>query len=178
MTGVGSASRIRRRDPFRQWVSTRNISCRRIVASTFPSRRCSSNFNFALYLGREVKEENLLEATTASCRSAACTQRARSPSETPNCPVGTSTQPLGGSLSRRVTPVVILIGVLLTIGAAVMTERLVRRRRSAETLADENERLYDEQQTLAVSLQHALLPGLASDIAGVEVATRYVAGIT
>ncbi len=137
-----------------------------------------SNLNFALYLGREVKEENLLEATTGQLPISGVHATSTIPfGNTELTLVGMSTQPLGGSLSRRVTPVVILIGVLLTIGAAVMTERLVRRRRSAETLADENERLYDEQQTLAVSLQHALLPGLASDIAGVEVATRYVAGI-
>ena len=91
--------------------------------------------------------------------------------------MGTPTQPLGGSLSRRVTPVVILVGVLLAIGAALMTERLVRRRRSAEALAEENERLYGEQQSLAVSLQHALLPGLVPEITGVEIATVYVAGL-
>ena len=91
--------------------------------------------------------------------------------------VGTPTQPLGGSLSRQVTPGVILFGVVLAIGAALMTQRLVRRRRSAEALAGENERLYDEQQTLAVSLQHALLPGLVPEITGVEIATRYEAGL-
>ncbi len=141
-------------------------------SSTFP------NLNFALYLGREVQERNLLEATTGqlpiSGRHATTTVSFGNAELTL---VGTPTQPLGGSLARRVTPVVILVGVLLAIGAAVMTQRLVRRRRSAEALAEENERLYGEQQTLALSLQHALLPGLVPEITGVEIATRYVAGI-
>ncbi len=91
--------------------------------------------------------------------------------------MGTSTQPLGGSLSRQVTPFVILIGALLAVAAGVMTERLVRRRKLAEVLAEENQRLYGEQQGLADSLQHALLPRLIPDTPGVEIATRYEAGL-
>ena len=91
--------------------------------------------------------------------------------------MGTPTQPLGGSLARRVTPVVILVGTLLAIGAAVMTQRLVRRRRSAEALAGENELTLRRAADLALSLQHALLPGLVPEITGMEIATRYVAGI-
>jgi serine phosphatase RsbU (regulator of sigma subunit) len=91
--------------------------------------------------------------------------------------VGTPTQPLGGSLSRRVTSIVILVGIVLAFGAALMTERLVRRRRSAEVLAEENQRLYGEQQGLALTLQRALLPGRIPEIPGVEIATRYEAGL-
>jgi serine phosphatase RsbU (regulator of sigma subunit) len=144
----------------------------------FPQSTLFPNLNFALYLGREADEGGLLEATTSQLPIRGRLAITTIPfANTELTLVGTPTQPLGGSLARRVTPVVILVGVLLAIGAALMTQRLVRRRRSAESLAQENERLYSEQQTLAMSLQHALLPGLVPDITGVEIATRYVAGI-
>ena len=136
------------------------------------------NLNFALYLGRKVEEANLIEATTGNLPISGNHASTTIPFANAQLTlVGTPTEPLGGSLARRVTPVVILAGVILTIGAALMTGRLVRRRRTAEALADENERLYGEQQTLAVSLQHALLPGVVPEISGMEIATRYVAGI-
>ena len=141
-------------------------------SSSFP------NLSFALYLGRQVQEGNLLEATTSQLPIAGRISTTTIPfANTELTLVGTPTQPLGGSLSREVTAIVILVGVVLSIGAALMTELLVRRRRSAEVLAGENERLYGEQQTLAVSLQHALLPGVVPEITGVEIATRYVAGL-
>ncbi|MGD0394263.1 MAG: PP2C family protein-serine/threonine phosphatase [Acidimicrobiales bacterium] len=144
----------------------------------FPQSSEFPNLNFALYLGREVQERNLLEATTGQLPITGKLATTTIPfANTELTLVGTPTQPLGGSLARRVTPVVILVGALLAIGAAVMTQRLVRRRRSAEALAEENELLYGEQQNLALSLQHALLPGLVPEITGIEIATRYVAGI-
>jgi len=141
-------------------------------SSSFP------NLNFALYLGPSVQQRALLEATTdrlpISGRTATTTIGFANVELTL---VGTPTQPLGGSLSRRVTPIVIIVGIVLAVGAAVMTERLVRRRRSAEVLAEENRRLYGEQQGLAASLQRALLPGVIPEIPGVEIATRYEAGL-
>ncbi len=145
---------------------------------TFSQSSSFANLNFALYLGRQAKEGKLLEATTGQLPISGRVSATTIPfANTELTLVGTPTQPLGGSLARRVTPVVILVGAVLAIGAAVMTQRLVRRRRSAEALAEENERLYGEQQTLAVSLQHALLPDVVPEITGVEIATRYVAGI-
>lgn len=137
-----------------------------------------TNLNFALYLGEGVRQQDLLEATTEqlpiSGRTATTTI---SFANTELTLVGTPTQPLGGSLSRRVTPIVIIVGIVLALGAALMTERLVRRRRSAEILAEENRRLYGEQQGVAASLQRALLPGVIPEIPGVEIATRYEAGL-
>jgi len=141
-------------------------------SSSFP------NLDFALYLGQNATPQDLLEATTTQLpiagRNATTTI---SFANTELTLVGTPTQPLGGSLSRRVTSIVILVGIVLAIGAALMTERLVRRRRSAEVLAEENQRLYGEQQSLAQSLQRALLPGHIPEIPGVEIATRYEAGL-
>ena len=57
-----------------------------------------------------------------------------------------------------------------------MTERLVRRRRYAEQLAEENRRLYGEQRNVSLTLQRSLLPKELPNIDGVEFAARYIPG--
>ena len=57
-----------------------------------------------------------------------------------------------------------------------MTERLVRRRRQAERLAEENRRLYGEQRSASLTLQRSLLPKALPRIDGVEFAARYIPG--
>ncbi len=146
--------------------------------AVFPKSFAFSNLGFALYLGHTEQESHLVESTTSDLPIG-------NPRATTVLPfantvltlVGTPTQPLAGSLSRRLTFWVILSGVVLTIGATAMTERLVRRRRSAEVLAEENRRLYGEQQSVSSALQRALLPKVTPHIPGVEVATRYEAGL-
>lgn len=150
-----------------------------------PHRRISlqgspsfANLNFALYFGSDSNPQHLLEATTNELPITgriATTKISFGNAELTL--VGTPTQPLGGSLSRRVTSFVIIVGVVLALAAGFMTERLIRRRRSAEVLADENRRLYSEQQGVAASLQQALLPRVIPAIPGVEIATRYEAGL-
>jgi serine phosphatase RsbU (regulator of sigma subunit) len=137
-----------------------------------------ANLGFALYLGHREQTSDLVEATTGHLPIA-------DPKATTVLPfantvltlVGTPTQPLVGSLSRELTSLVILFGLLLTAGATLMTERLVRRRRAAEALAEENRRLYGEQQSVSSALQRALLPKVTPNISGVEIATRYEAGL-
>jgi Stage II sporulation protein E (SpoIIE) len=148
---------------------------RRISLQGSPS---FANLNFALYLGPSHDQQHLLEATTNQLPITGRVATTKiSFANVDLTLVGTSTQPLGGSLSRRVTPFVIIVGVMLAFAAGFMTERLIRRRRSAEDLADENQRLYSEQQGVAASLQRALLPGVIPEIPGVEIATRYEAGL-
>ncbi len=145
---------------------------------SIPSSAGFQNLDFALFLGRSQKHSDLLETTSRQLPFSGRTASTVVPFANSKLTlVGTPTQPLGGSLSRDLTFFVILFGVLLTIGATVMTERLARRRRSAEGLAEENRRLYAEQQTLAGALQTALLPKLMPEIPGVEVANLYVAGL-
>jgi hypothetical protein len=146
---------------------------RRIV---IPTSFAFSDLNFALYLGHTQKSSALVESTVATpiqgTRAAATVPF----SNTTLTLVGTPTQPLGGTLSRDLAFIVSIGGVLLTIGAALLTERLIRRRRSAEGLAADNRRLYGEQKTLASSLQRALLPVDLPHIDGIEYDTRYMAG--
>ena len=146
--------------------------------AAIPQSSAFSNLDFALYLGRKDQESNLLETTAQQLPITGRKAATLVPfANTDLVLVGTPTQPLGGSLSRDLTLLVILFGVVLTVGAVVVTERLVRRRRSAEVLAVENRRLYGEQQTVSSALQRALLPKVMPDIPGVEIATRYEAGL-
>jgi serine phosphatase RsbU (regulator of sigma subunit) len=69
------------------------------------------------------------------------------------------------------------LGLLVTLAGALLIERLIRRRIHAETLAEENAKLYADQRTVAQTLQHSLLPQSLPEVAGLELATRYVAGV-
>ena len=124
-----------------------------------------SDLNFALYLGRSSRTGPLLGATVAlpiTGRQA------------------TSVIPFGDSaFTLVVTPKGSLVapcpnaspriiasgGAILALVAALVADRLVRRRQRAERLAAsldrvaaENRRLYTEQRSIAQTLQHALLP--------------------
>jgi serine phosphatase RsbU (regulator of sigma subunit) len=70
---------------------------------------------------------------------------------------------------------------LVSLAAALMTDRLARRRRYAEQLvgvldrvAAENRDMYTEQRSIAQTLQHALLPDTLPEFAGLRVGARYV----
>ena len=90
---------------------------------------------------------------------------------------------LGGTFFEDLPWIIGAVGVVLALAAALMADRLVRRRRRAEQLAEtldriagENRRLYAEQRTIADTLQHALLPETLPDVRGLQTAARYVPG--
>ena len=83
---------------------------------------------------------------------------------------------LGGNLMARLPWGLAAGGLLLTLAGAFLVERLLRRRDHAETLASENSQLYKEQRTVAQTLQHSLLPDALPSVAGLALASRYVAG--
>jgi serine phosphatase RsbU (regulator of sigma subunit) len=70
-----------------------------------------------------------------------------------------------------------VLGTVLGLLTALTTEYLIRRRRFAEILAEENAGLYVEQRTIAETLQHSLLPERIPEVAGVDIAVRYVPGV-
>ena len=91
--------------------------------------------------------------------------------------------PLAGTFAQRLPWLIAIVGVLLSVGAAALTARLIGRRieaqrlaRSLENIAEENRRLYSEQRTIARTLQHALLPEALPKIEGVETGARYETG--
>src|SRR5581483_11146037 len=153
--------------------------------SRFQRSSSFSDLDYALYLGREQTRANLLVTDLTDLPI-----RGRHASVT--IPFGdivlmfvvTPRRPLAGSLAQRLPWLVAIVGLLLSIGAAALTARLIDRRnhaeqlaRSLELIADENRRLYAEQRTIARTLQHALLPERLPKVRGVETSARYEAGV-
>jgi serine phosphatase RsbU (regulator of sigma subunit) len=153
--------------------------------SRFQSNSAFSDLDYALYLGRSETHANLLVTDLTNLPI-----RGRRASVT--IPFGdtvlkfvvTPRRPLAGSFAQRLPWLVAIVGVLLSLGAALLTARLIARRtqaerlaRSLELIADENRRLYAEQRTISRTLQHALLPERLPRVRGVETSARYEAGV-
>ncbi|HTX01831.1 MAG TPA: SpoIIE family protein phosphatase, partial [Acidimicrobiales bacterium] len=83
---------------------------------------------------------------------------------------------LAGSWSEFLPWGILVVGVLFTAAIAVMTERLTRRRELAEALAAENRALFQEQRSVAETLQHSLLPRELPQREGLSVGVRYLPG--
>jgi Stage II sporulation protein E (SpoIIE) len=141
------------------------------------SNSAFANLRYALYLGPKTTPENLIASFPGSFSPGPGSQsQAISLGNTQITFVGASNGELGGTLLARLPWIVAIVGALLALIAAILTEYLIRRRHQAEWLASENRRMYREQRSIAEILQHALLPQALPDIAGVETAARYVAG--
>jgi hypothetical protein len=82
---------------------------------------------------------------------------------------------LTGPLSAALPWIVLGVGGALALAVGAMVDTLSRRRAVAEGLAVENQRLYQQQRSIAGTLQHALLPEVPR-VDGMELAARYVAG--
>lgn len=153
--------------------------------SRFQSSSSFSDLDYALYLGRTRSRANLL---VTDLTKLPITGRQASIS----IPFGNSAftfvvtprGPLAGSFAQRLPWLIGIVGLLLSIGAAALTARLIARRneaqelaRSLEQIADDNRRLYAEQRTISRALQHALLPEALPKIQGVETSARYETGV-
>ena len=142
-----------------------------------PANSAYSNLNVALYIGKRPTASRLLLKTV---------QHLPLPGEqaVTAVPFGSDTltvvisarQPLEGSFPQELPWMIVVLGVLLTAGAGLLTYRLIVGGRRAQALARENRRLYSEQRGIAQSLQHALLPEALPEIEGVQVAGLYAAG--
>jgi serine phosphatase RsbU (regulator of sigma subunit) len=88
---------------------------------------------------------------------------------------------LGGSFFQSLPWIIAGFGVLLALAAALLTDRLARRRQHAEQLAGvldrvatANREMYTEQRSIAQTLQHALLPDALPHFEGLRVSALYV----
>ncbi len=136
-----------------------------------------SELHFALYLGRSARTSQLLTTDVAGVPLRGRTSTARIPfGDTYLTLVATPAQRLGGSLSAWMWWLVAVVGVPVSIAAALIAEWLVRRREAAEALRAQVERLLAQQRGIAESLQRALLPQALPQLAGADVAARYVPG--
>jgi serine phosphatase RsbU (regulator of sigma subunit) len=150
--------------------------------SKLSSDSAFSDLNYALYLGRSRHPGDLLVTNIQRFPV-----RGRQASDV--VPFGdsaftvvvTPNGSLGGAFFQSLPWIIGIAGVLITLSAALMTDRLTRRRRYAEQLvgvldrvAEENREMYTEQRSIAQTLQHALLPDALPEFAGLQVGARYV----
>lgn len=143
-----------------------------------PRRSVFSDLDFAVYLGRATKPGTLLATSTSAPLSGSLARTTVPFGDTVLTFVATSTQPLSGEPSQALPWVVVGVGILLAGTAVFITERLVRRRRAAEGLAAVNRQLYSEQRNISETLQRALLPADLPSVRGLEIAVRYLPGVT
>jgi Stage II sporulation protein E (SpoIIE) len=153
--------------------------------SKLASNSSFTDLHYALYLGRGQNSSQLLvtdlKQLPISGRHASTTITFGDSAFTF---VVSAKHPLEGTFAQRLPWLIAIVGILLSVGAAVLTGRLIGRRnqaerlaRSLERIADENRRLYAQERTIAQTLQHALLPEALPHIPGVETGARYEAGV-
>ncbi len=141
-----------------------------------------SDLNYALYLGRSRSHAELL---LTSLRHFPISGRQASDvvpfGDSAFTLVVTPRESLGGAFFHSLPWIIAGVGVLLTLAAALITDRLARRRAHAEQLAvdldrvaTENQRMYTQQRGIAQTLQHALLPDGLPELEGLRVSARYV----
>jgi serine phosphatase RsbU (regulator of sigma subunit) len=150
--------------------------------SKIASRSAFSDLNYALYLGHSKRTKDLL---VTSVRRLPITGRQASNvvpfGDSAFTLVVTPKRSLGGAFFQSLPLIIVLGGLLLTLAAAAMTNRLARRRAYAEQLAgvlervaSENRELYTEQRSIAQTLQQALLPDLLPEVPGLRISARYI----
>jgi serine phosphatase RsbU (regulator of sigma subunit) len=149
------------------------------------SRSSFSDLNFAIYLGSTPRAQNLLVGDATKLPSTGTHSTVSVPfGNTFLTLVVSARGSLAGALPRDLPWIVAIAGLILSLGAAALTSRLIDRRTHAERLAgsleriaEENRRLYSEQRSIAQTLQHALLPDKLPTVPGMETSARYEAGV-
>ncbi|HTW12207.1 MAG TPA: PP2C family protein-serine/threonine phosphatase, partial [Solirubrobacteraceae bacterium] len=142
-----------------------------------PANSAYSNVNVAVYIGSQQVQSRLLLRTVPHLPLPGMRATSIVPFGSASLTVVISArQPLGGTFPETLPWIIAIVGLVLTLGAGVLTFRLISGRREAQRLAAENRRLYAEQRGIAQSLQHALLPEELPQIDGVKLAGRYEAG--
>jgi len=144
-----------------------------------------SDLNFATYLGKTTATSAL---TTTNVELAhlplrGMTSRVEIPFGSTTLTLVTSARSdLDGTFARQVPRIVLVVGLALSVLAVLLAWYLARREREAEATAATIFDLYRqvdgalaEQRSIALTLQHALLPPSTPVMEGVDVATKYVA---
>ena len=139
-----------------------------------PSTNPFHNIDLALYLN-SVTPQNLLESTGPTPIRGRHAVAADPFGDATIVMVGSTGIDLAGSLLADLPWIVLGAGLALVVGAAAMVELIGRRRRRAEELAAENQRLYLEQRDIATTVQQALLPEVP-ELEELEAGARYLAG--
>jgi serine phosphatase RsbU (regulator of sigma subunit) len=150
--------------------------------STLEKNSAFSDLNYALYLGHSQRTSDVLVTSLKNLPI-----EGRQASDIVPFGGGVFTivvspnGSLGGVFFERLPWIIALVGLFVSLAAALMTDRLAGRRRYAEHLvgvldrvAAENREMYTEQRSIAQTLQHALLPERLPEFDGLQVGARYV----
>ena len=141
-----------------------------------------SDLDYALYLGHSRRSADVLVTSVRRLPI-----RGRQASDVVPFGAGAFTLvvapkgSLGGTFFKDLPWIIAVVGVLIALAAALMTDRLARRRQRAEQLAEvldrvaaENRHMYTEQRSISQTLQNALLPDTLPVFRGLQVNTLYV----
>lgn len=135
-----------------------------------------NDINYALHLG-STRPEDLLVATQHHLPLSGRRITIKVPFGNTSFVITVAARgSLGGALPQELPWIIAIVGVLLTLGAAALTLRLIERRRQSERLAEENRRLFAQERNIAQTLQHALLPERLPQLPGLQLSARYQAG--
>jgi serine phosphatase RsbU (regulator of sigma subunit) len=141
-----------------------------------------SDLDYVLYLGRSRRPQDLLLTSLPSLHVSGRQASDVVPfGDSAFTVVVTPRASLGGPFFASLPWIIAVLGTLMALAAALMTDRLARRRHHAERLAGvldrvatENREMYTEQRSIAQTLQHALLPDELPEFRGLQVSARYV----
>jgi serine phosphatase RsbU (regulator of sigma subunit) len=141
-----------------------------------------SDLHYALYLGKARRRNQLLVTDVRGGALGGRTASTLVPFGDSSLDLVVSAKgSLGGSFFGDLPWLIALFGVLISMTAALMTDRIARRRGQAEQLAStldrvasENRSMYDQQRSIAQTLQHALLPTSLPELQGIETSACYV----
>ncbi len=141
-----------------------------------------SDLQYVLYLGRSRSRRNLLLTSESSLPVHGLQASQQVPFGAAKLTLlVTPRGSLSGTFFAALPWITAVVGVLISLAAAILTDRLARRRRRAEELATmldqvaaENRERYIEQRSIAQTLQHALLPARLPQPDGLRVGARYV----
>jgi serine phosphatase RsbU (regulator of sigma subunit) len=134
-----------------------------------------SDLRFALYLGQSRSASALIEANVRHLGRHTASVAVPFGDQSLDL-VASADGPLGGTLSAVLWWIVALAGLLLSIAAGIVTERLLRRRQTAEELASHVQSLLQEQRIISETLQQAMVPAHPPEVPGLDIGVRYLAG--
>lgn len=135
-----------------------------------------SQLNFAFYLGHDTKPSQLIAASARTPISVSHATATVPFGDSALTLVATTRLPLTSELSRSLWWIVVLGGILLSLGSACLVEYSGRRRRLAEELSAELATMYAGERSIAETLQRSLLPSRLPDVNGMDIAARYLPG--
>jgi serine phosphatase RsbU (regulator of sigma subunit) len=150
--------------------------------SKLESNSAFSDLDYAIYLGRDRHPSQLLLTSVKHPPLKGITAADAVPFGSGVFTIAISPRgSLGGGFFHSLPWLIAILGVMISLAAALLAERLARGRARAEALAGQLDRLaaenrerYIEQRSIAQTLQQALLPAQLPRLPGLSVSARYV----